>query len=132
MEKSKETATKPPKKSGMAKQVPAAERCRAVLSVWTEQRTPSEVCKELSVQWTILQSWQKRAMEGMLQALEPRVNLEKGPALPPRLQVLLAEREKELLTQQSPERLRNRLAQRLASIAEKGKQAEMKPQPKEA
>ena len=131
MEKPRETAAKLPKK-GMAKQVTAAERCRAVLSVWTEQRTPSEVCKELSVQWTILQSWQKRAMEGMLQALEPRVNLEKGSALPVRLQVLLAEREKELLTQQSPERLRNRLAQRLASIAEKGKSTETKPQPKEA
>jgi hypothetical protein len=37
----------------------------------------------------VLAQWQKRAMEGMLQALEPRVRLDKGPALSPRLQALL-------------------------------------------
>jgi hypothetical protein len=29
--------------------VSAADRCRAVLSVWTEKRSPSEVCKDLSI-----------------------------------------------------------------------------------
>jgi hypothetical protein len=32
-------------------------------------------------------------MEGMLQALEPRVALDKGPALSPRLQALLSSRQ---------------------------------------
>ena len=132
MEKTKETTAKIIKKTGITQQISATDRCRAVLSVWTVQRKPSDVCKELSIPWTVLQSWQKRAMEGMLQALEPRVNLEKAPALPPRLQVLLAEREKELLTQRSPERIRNRLALRLAAIADKGKQAEVKTSTKEA
>jgi len=127
MEKTKESSLKIPKKARITQQVPAPDRCRAVLSVWTEQRTPSEVCKELSVPWAVLQSWQKRAMEGMLQALEPRVRLERGAALSPRLQVLLAEREKELLTQQKPERVRRRLALRLAAITNQGKSAEVKP-----
>lgn len=67
----------------------AMEKCRAVLAVWTERRKPAEICREMGVPWMVLSQWQKRAMEGMLQALEPRVRLEKGPALSPRLQALL-------------------------------------------
>jgi len=44
----------------------AEEKCRAVLSVWTERRKPGEVCRELGVAWTLLNQWQERAMEGML------------------------------------------------------------------
>ena len=67
----------------------AMEKCKAVLSVWTERRKPAEVCKELSIPWMVLSQWQARAMEGMLQALEPRVSLQQGPALSPRLQRML-------------------------------------------
>ena len=67
----------------------AAEKCRAVLSVWTERRKPGEVCRELGVAWGILQQWQDRAMEGMLMALQPRVQAEREVALSPRLAVLL-------------------------------------------
>ena len=38
--------------------------------------------------------WQRRAMEGMLQALESRVNLAKGEALSPRLQALLQRQQR--------------------------------------
>jgi transposase-like protein len=65
------------------------EKCRAVLSVWTERRKPGEVCQELGVDWGILQQWQDRAMEGMLLALQPRLPVERGLALSPRLAVLL-------------------------------------------
>ena len=65
------------------------EKCRAVLSVWTERRKPGEVCRELGVAWGILQQWQDRAMEGMLLALHPRIQVERGVALSPRLAVLL-------------------------------------------
>jgi transposase-like protein len=65
------------------------EKCRAVLSVWTERRKPGEVCRELGVAWGVLQQWQDRAMEGMLLALQPRVPVERGMALSPRLAVLL-------------------------------------------
>jgi transposase-like protein len=67
----------------------AKEKCRAVLSVWTERRKPGEVCRELGVTWTLLSQWQSRAMEGMLLALQPRAHVEKAVALSPRLAVLL-------------------------------------------
>jgi hypothetical protein len=57
--------------------------------VWTERCKPVEVCRQLNINWTTFQQWQHRAMEGMLQALENRVNLSKGEALSPRLQQLL-------------------------------------------
>ncbi len=44
-------------------------------------------------------------MEGMLQALEPRVNLAKGAVLSPRLQALLARRHKPPNTQKLAQRL---------------------------
>jgi transposase-like protein len=72
----------------------AAEKCRAVLSVWTERRKPGEVCRELGVAWSLLNQWQDRAMEGMLLALQPRVPMEKGVALNPRLAVLLERKSK--------------------------------------
>jgi transposase-like protein len=65
------------------------EKCRAVLLVWTERRKPGEVCRELGVDWGMLKQWQDRAMEGMLLALQPRVQVERGVALSPRLAVLL-------------------------------------------
>jgi transposase-like protein len=65
------------------------EKCRAVLLVWTERRKPGEICRELGVDWGILQQWQDRAMEGMLLALQPRLQVERGVALSPRLAVLL-------------------------------------------
>jgi transposase-like protein len=72
----------------------AEEKCRAVLSVWTERRKPGEICRELGVAWTLLSQWQTRAMEGMLLALQLRVPVEKGVALSPRLVVLLERKSK--------------------------------------
>ena len=76
----------------------------AVLKVWAESQTPGQICRELNITWTILSQWQERALEGMLQALEPRAQLEKGAALSPRLQSLLAKKQTEF----SEERLRKR------------------------
>jgi hypothetical protein len=73
----------------------AEERCRAVLSVWTERRKPGQVIQELGVTWTIWGKWQERAMEGMLLALQPRVAEEKGVALNSRLAVLLERKSKD-------------------------------------
>ena len=118
MEKLKETIKNKP---STLLSLTASDKCKAVLSVWTEKRKPSQVCKELGVKWTILMLWQNRAMEGMLQALEPRRNLEKGAVLSPRLQVMLAQREKNLLTRSSL-KPGNRLETRLANIATKMEQ----------
>jgi len=72
----------------------AEEKCRAVLSVWTERRKPTEVCQELGVAWHLLNQWQERAMEGMLLSLQPRVAMDKTVALNPRLAVLLERKSK--------------------------------------
>ena len=73
----------------------AEQKCRAVLSVWTEKRKPGEICRELGVGWTLLNQWQERAMEGMLMALEPRIPMmENKVALNWRLAVLLERKSK--------------------------------------
>ncbi len=100
----------------------AMEKCRAVLSIWTERRKPSEICRELSIHWMALTHWQTRAMEGMLQALEPRVRLEKGPALSPRLQAMLDKRRLSLLTSTAQNRLEKTL-----SKAQEARKAETPP-----
>ena len=72
----------------------AKEKCRAVLSIWTERRKPGEVCRELGIAWTVLNQWQERAMEGMLVALQPRAAVDKAVALNSRLGVLLERKSK--------------------------------------
>jgi hypothetical protein len=77
----------------------------------------------MQIPWMVLAQWQKRAMEGMLQALEPRVRLDKGPALSPRLQALL---EKKRLTTNT---VQTRLEKTL-SRAQEARKTET-PQPKD-
>jgi hypothetical protein len=74
----------------------APDKVQAVLAVWTERCKPAEVCRQLNIKWITFNQWQQRAMEGMLQALESRVNLSKGEALSPRLQALLQHRQRTL------------------------------------
>jgi hypothetical protein len=52
-----------------------------------------------------LSQWQQRAMEGMLQALESRVNLSNGQLLSPRLQSLLMKRQSQMNTSKLSKRL---------------------------
>ena len=69
----------------------AREKCQAVLAIWTGRRRPSEICKDLEIPSNLLSCWQERAMEGMLQALEPRTRRQedRGPMLAPRMEKLL-------------------------------------------
>lgn len=108
----------------------AMEKCRAVLSVWTERRRPAEVCRELSIPWMALAQWQKRAMEGMLQALEPRVSLERGAALSPRLQTMLEKKRLQVLTATAQGRLEKTLTR--AQEARKAETAKEQKPPAEA
>ena len=57
----------------------AEQKCRAVLSVWTERRKPGEVCQELGIAWNLLNH---------------RVPVEKAVTLNPRLAVLLERKSK--------------------------------------
>ena len=83
----------------------AQEKAQAILAVWTERCRPAEVCRQLKVNWITFHHWQQRAMEGMLQGLESRVNLAQGQALSPRLQALLLKRQKTLNTRKLVDRL---------------------------
>ena len=83
----------------------ASEKAQAVLAIWTERVKTAEVMKTLGVPYMTLQQWQERAMEGMLQALEPRVNLADGAALSPRIRALLDKRQQQV----GKEKLRKRL-----------------------
>jgi hypothetical protein len=94
----------------------ASEKAQAVLALWTDRVKTRDVMRMMGVQYVTLQQWQERAMEGMLQALEPRVNLRDGAVLSPRLQALLDRRMQAVGT----EKLAARLAQ-LAEVAPEGK-----------
>jgi hypothetical protein len=83
----------------------AQEKAQAILAVWTERCKPAEVCREMKVNWITFNHWQQRAMEGMLQALESRVNLARGEVLSPRLQALLLNRQKAVSTRKLAQRL---------------------------
>lgn len=98
----------------------AQEKSEAVLSLWTERRKPAEVCREMGISWATLCQWEDRALKGMLQALEPRKNLEKGPLLSPRLQALLLKKANPPLGQ--VEKLKERLCRVQQGKPEKSKQ----------
>ena len=92
-------------------------KAQAVLAVWTERCKAAEVCRQMQITQMTFQHWQRRAMEGMLQALESRVNLAKGEALSPRLQTLLLSRVAR------PRKISKRLEQiQLASAQEQSAQ----------
>jgi hypothetical protein len=95
MTSTKTTTEKPErKKKTITTPHSAPDKVQAVLAVWTERCKPAEVCRQLNINWVTFNHWQRRAMEGMLQALESRVNLTKGEALSPRLQQLLQQRHR--------------------------------------
>jgi transposase-like protein len=105
----------------------AEEKCRAVLSVWTERRKPGEVCRELGVAWSLLNQWQERAMEGMLSALQPRIPvMEKTVALNSRLAVLLERKSK----RGGMKGLERRLARLQGSPVKQGELQEIAPEKK--
>jgi hypothetical protein len=101
----------------------AMEKCQAVLSIWTERRKPSAICREMQVPWMVLAQWQKRAMEGMLQALEPRVSLDKGPALSPRLQTMLEKKRLSLVTSSRLEKTLSKAQEARKAVLSPSKEA---------
>lgn len=86
--------------------------------MWTEKANAAQVSRELGISAMSFIQWQRRALEGMLQALESRANLTNGQALSPRLQLLLARQ------QQAP--LMSKLTARLEKIQQ------TKPEPNKA
>jgi transposase-like protein len=99
------SSPKPKKTRPPSHSYSAQEKAQAILAVWTERCKPAEVCRQMNVNWMTFNHWQQRAMEGMLQALESRVNLARGEVLSPRLQALLLHRQKALNTRKLAQRL---------------------------
>ena len=50
----------------------AVEKCRAVLTVWTERQQAATLCRGMGISAALFSQWQDRALSGMLAALEPR------------------------------------------------------------
>ena len=64
------------------------QKITAVLSIWTEQKNISQICREMSVSWTLIDRWQNLAMEAMIAALSPK-KPQDPKQLNPRLQQLI-------------------------------------------
>jgi hypothetical protein len=112
----KEKKTRPPTQS-----LGAMDKAQAVLAVWTERCKPADVCRQFKINWMTFNHWQRRALEGMLQALESRVNLARGQVLSPRLQALLQRQERSLQQAKLSRRLeqlqQNKVARPPADLA---------------
>ena len=71
----------------------AKEKAQAVLALWSGRRSPTALTQELEVPWTLINTWEKRALSGMLTALDPTwKKAEEAPlSLPPRLEKLMGQ-----------------------------------------
>lgn len=70
----------------------AAQKGVAILSVWSGRRTPGRISRQMGISWGVINSWEKRALGGMLRGLgmEPaKVPMPNGE-LGKRLERLLA------------------------------------------
>jgi hypothetical protein len=69
----------------------AKEKAEAVLALWSGRRNTSALTKEMGAPWAMLHEWEKRALNGMLSALDPtwKKPQEGQPALPNRLEKLI-------------------------------------------
>jgi transposase-like protein len=69
----------------------AKEKAQAVLALWSGRRSPSALSKELELPWAMINTWEKRALSGMLTALDPtwKQVAEAQPSLPRRVERLI-------------------------------------------
>jgi hypothetical protein len=69
----------------------AKEKAQAVLALWSGRRSPSALTKELGLPWAAINTWEKRALSGMLTALDPtwKQAEEDRPSLPRRVEKLI-------------------------------------------
>jgi len=87
----KQETTTEPQRRRATRIFSAKEKSQAVLALWSGRRTPSALSKELGVPWTAVNTWEKRALSGMLTALDPKWKQPvAGPqSLPPRVEKLM-------------------------------------------
>ena len=80
-----------PKRRQSSRVYSAKEKAQAVLALWSGRRNPSTLTKELAVPWAAINTWEKRALAGMLTALDPswKQAVEEQPNLPRRVEKLI-------------------------------------------
>lgn len=47
----------------------AKEKAQAVLSLWSGRRVASRICRDLRISWGMLNSWERKAIWGMMKGL---------------------------------------------------------------
>lgn len=47
----------------------AKEKAQAVLSLWSGRRVASRICRDLRISWGMLNSWERKAIRGMMKGL---------------------------------------------------------------
>lgn len=68
----------------------AKEKSQAVLALWSGRRSAASLMKAMEVPWAVLNHWERRALTGMLSALDPTWQLPaQTNTLPPRVERLL-------------------------------------------
>lgn len=103
------------KKRRSYRSFPAKVKVEAVLAVWTEKRSPSEICRELDVPWQQLQQWQTQSLEAMMERLEPKAGPSpESPLLNKRLQKLM---------DQAENKGQKKLSKRLESVQQDAEEA---------
>lgn len=86
----KEQETTTPVRRRRTRTYSAKEKSQAVLSLWSGRRSASSLMKAMDVPWAVLNHWEKRALAGMLSALDPTWQQSmQSSALPPRVERLL-------------------------------------------
>ena len=86
-----ETGTGVQERKRQSRVYSAKEKAQAVLALWSGRRNPSTLTKELAVPWAAINTWEKRALSGMLTALDPtwKQAVESQPSLPRRVEKLI-------------------------------------------
>ncbi|MFI2796232.1 transposase, partial [Haloferula sp. A504] len=54
------TPRKRAKRRQPSRRYSAGEKARAVLAIWTEKLSQSDICREMEINYMTLQNWQKR------------------------------------------------------------------------
>jgi transposase-like protein len=93
MKQEQTTVTAPQPRKRRVRSYSAKEKAEAVLALWSGRRNASTLMKEMEVPWGLLNSWEKRALTGMLTALDPtwKQPEETQPSLPARVEKLIEE-----------------------------------------
>jgi transposase-like protein len=72
--------------------ISAKEKSQAVLSLWSGRRNTSALTQALGVSWGVIHDWERRALSGMLTALDPGWQKPaEASALPPRVEKLITQ-----------------------------------------